>query len=442
MDLERALLSKIISTGRIEDVVTKGVEADHFADEECRDVYVYITSYARKYKEAPTKEAIEEEKPGFEFLHVESPLEFIIDRLRVQIRKRAAQDFVVDLAEAVDDKDKSETIELQFLEAARELAQIVPSDELAKFSSMHTRIEKYREEKNLGRSPGIPWGSPTLDAWTGGIKGHQLITVAAFSGIGKSTFLRALAFNVYLEGFTPYYVSLEEGRDEILANMDIMATNLDAQKFRQLKLTDDDEKSWEQLADEAQNDAERRDILINDAIAVCTPDKVFMETVKHTPDIIFIDYLSLMRSSSPTRSNSIWQSIGEITQELKKNARMLGIPIVAAAQTNRSGAKDGAELDNIGQAIAIVQDSDVVIGLHADEDMKREKRMEVRVNKNRGGRLGKIPYIWDHDRMVFREETMRDKFGKGGVSTSPAKKSAAVDFKEFLMKNSPKAAAA
>jgi hypothetical protein len=61
----------------------------------------------------------------------------------------------------------------------------------------------------------------------------------------------------------------------------------------------------------------------------------------------------------------------------------LGVPIIAMAQTNRSGGKDGAELDNVGYSMSIVQDSDIVIGLFADEEMKDAKEMQIRLNKNR-----------------------------------------------------------
>jgi hypothetical protein len=44
------LVSKIISTGQLEDAISKGVRPDLFADDECREMFEYVTDHARRYK--------------------------------------------------------------------------------------------------------------------------------------------------------------------------------------------------------------------------------------------------------------------------------------------------------------------------------------------------------------------------------------------------------
>jgi replicative DNA helicase len=254
---------------------------------------------------------------------------------------------------------------------------------------------------------------------TGGVLPWEYVTCAAFSGVGKSTLLRAIAFNIYSRPDKDHiglYIPLEETPDGILSRFDAMATQLSYKKIRQLGLSDEETEHWAKTAETIKAKMNRRDILIQ-RINGCTPDKVFAEIVRYEPDICFIDYVSLMRSSRGTRNSSMWQSITEITQDLKDVATTLEVPILAAAQTNRAGAKEGAELDNIAQSISIVQDSDIIIGLYADEKMKEEKRMEMTVKKNREGPLGKIACTWDHDSMVYREADMVDRFGKPGAKS-------------------------
>jgi replicative DNA helicase len=177
--------------------------------------------------------------------------------------------------------------------------------------------------------------------------------------------------------------------------------------MKQLALEPEQMKRWREYREEIRETT--AEIPIIDNIRFCTPEHVYAETVRYKPDVVVIDYISLMRSGRPgQKGNSMWQAITEITQDLKQNARVLGIPILAAAQTNRSGGKDGAELDNIGNSISIVQDSDKVIGLFADDEMKQRKEIEIRLNKNRRGRLGKFKALWDHDAQQFREENLRD----------------------------------
>lgn len=423
MDVERALISKIIATGQIEKAVGKGVSVDMFSDEDCADMFAYIQAHTRKYKSPPSMEAAKEAKPDFDFEHVQDTLEYVCDRFGVLVRKRAAQDLVFEIGEAIDDPSKAPEIETVFLEAAREIATMIPSEDVARFSDMDKRIGEYEEEAAAGEKPGISFGFPTLDLWTGGIQRGDFITAAAFSGVGKSTLLRSIAFNVYAsdEDVVALYIALEEDRREIFRKFDTMSAHIDYTRMKQLGLNKDDIDTWREKAEQVRKKVASKDILVLDRLRNCTPDKIFMETVRHKPDVVFVDYLSLMRSSSPSRNSSMWQNLTEITQDLKQNARVLGCPIVAAAQTNRSSAKDGADLENIGYALSVVQDSDIVIGLHADEQMRDEKRMEIRVRKNRRGRLGQFMNIWNHDEMDFREENMADRFGRPGNINRSAK---------------------
>jgi len=420
MDIERALISKIVATGRLDSVVGKGISTDMFADEDCRDLFDYILANARIHKKPPSMEAARHDKPEFEFYHVEDSIEWVINRFSQQVKKRMAHDLVLQLTEAIVDPKQVDNIEGVFFEAAREIATVVPSEEVRKFSDIDQRREDYVKRAIEGEQLGIPFGFPRLDDMTGGILPWEFVTCAAFSGVGKSTLLRAVSFNVYSspDDRNGLYVSLEENADGILSRFDAMATHLSYKKMKQLGLDEQELEQWDKAARAIRKKMNKRDIWVLDKIRPCTPDRIFAEITRHGPDICFIDYLSLMRSSHPSRQSSMWQSLTEITQDLKQAARVLEVPILAAAQTNRSGAKDGADLDNIGYALSVVQDSDIVLGLHADEDMKREKRMEIRVRKNREGPLGQLKCIWDHEKMVFRQEDQTDRFGRPGAKVN------------------------
>jgi replicative DNA helicase len=232
--------------------------------------------------------------------------------------------------------------------------------------------------------------------------------VAGFSGLGKSTLLMVMAYNMWMRGFNPLFISLEMERRVIMRRWDAMATGIDYWKLKHLELEEVSLADWRVAADQITH--KPCDITVIDSLRGCTADHIFSEMIRHKPDVVFIDYLSLMRSARAARGSKLWQTLGEITQDLKQNARTLKIPIIAAAQTNRSASKEGAELDNIAYSISAIQDPDIVIGLHADEEMHKAKRMEIRLNKNRDGKLGRFYAVWDHDKQHFREEIMGDRF--------------------------------
>lgn len=409
MDVERALISKIIATGQLEEAITKGVRADLFADDECREMFEYLTDHARQYKTPPSMQAVKSDKPDFEWELVQDSLEYLTDKFVVLCKRRLGQEMLFELAKLTEDPEAGPNLDLHFLEVSRKLATLVPSTQVHRFvGDMDKRIADYKRRVEEGDKTGVPFGFPKLDLWTGGIQPHEFVTVAGFSGLGKSTLLMAIAFNAWVQGYTPLYISLEMEAQSIARKFDAMAAELDYQKVKQLELPPEQIANWEDVRDRAMKKAS--EIPIIDSIRGCTPDHIFAETVRHKPDLVIVDYLSLMRSARPSRGVSVWQSLTEITQDLKQNARTLGIPVLAAAQTNRSGGKEGAELDNIGYSMSVVQDSDIVIGLYADDDMKENKEMEIRLNKNRDGRLGKFRARWDHEALEFREKTMQDMY--------------------------------
>jgi replicative DNA helicase len=409
MDLERLLISKVVFTGQIEAAMARKIVPKHFYDDECRDMYEYLIDHVRRYKSTPSLDAVKHDRPDFDWLQTEQTIEWVIDRFAVQVKRKVANDAIDELARAADDRERSENIDLEFLNVAQNLIMDLPSGKIDRFSEVERRIKEYEERKKLGKPEGIPYGLPTLDRATGGIHPWQLVTILAFTNVGKSTLLRAIAFNIWVKGYTPLIFSLEMGSEEILHSFDAMAAQLDLAKLKQLQLEDDQMDRWRSFAETVHK--RDCDIPIVDSLYRVTPDQVYAETLRHKPDVVIIDYVGLMRSSYMNQGSGAkkHQILTDITQDLKINARMLKIPIIMAAQTNRSG-KDGADLDNVADSISISQDSDVVIGMFQDDDMEREREMEIRINKNRRGPRPKFRMLWDHDTQEYREKTPKDFF--------------------------------
>ena len=406
MNVERALISKAISTGRIDFALAQGVRSEHFLDDDCREVFEWLVEHVRRYRDAPSMEAVEMRFPNWEQHHHSDSIQFLIDRFIVTIKRREAQNLVIELAKAADDPQQSENIDMLFMEASRKLATIVPTSRVERFSNMEERVERYRKERGEKKQIGIPFGFPTLDAKTGGLQPHEFVAVAGFSGMGKSTLLLRFLLSIYENGYTPLLISLEMEARMILRRLDSMAANLDYNSMKHLRLEDREIEDWEQKAEEVREGV--KDITIIDDIRGCTPDHVYGEAIRHKPDVILIDYVSLMKSSRPSRYSNRWESLTEITQDLKQNSRTLKVPIIAAAQTNRAGAIEGAELSNVGGSISITQDPDIVIGLFATDEMKDNNLIEIRLNKNRDGALDRFRAIWDHDKMIFRQQLLSD----------------------------------
>jgi replicative DNA helicase len=410
VDVERALVAKIASTGQLEDAISKGVRSDLFDDEDAREVFNWMVSHRREWRTPPSLTVCREEYPEFDWSVIQDPLAYVVDKFLTLAKVRLAQEQLLELAALTKDPKKQQDIDVHFLEVSRKLATLVPSTEVSFFKrDLEKRIDSTEQMQKEGKKPGVPFGFPSLDRWTGGIQPHELVTIHGFSGLGKSTLSMVIAYNAWAAGYTPLIISLEMEARQMLRKFDAMSASLDYYKLKQLEMAPEDFKQWREIVSWVKG--KTSEIPIIDSIRHCTPDHVFAETIRHAPQVVIIDYISLMRSSRPgAKGASMWQTITEITQDLKQNARTLGVPIIAMAQTNRSGAKDGSELDNVGYSLSIVQDSDIVLGLFADDAMKERKEMEIRLNKNRDGRIDKFTAIWDHEKTLYREKVMKDLY--------------------------------
>jgi replicative DNA helicase len=425
MDVERSLVSRIIATGEIENVIARGIDGDHFADDECRDVYEYSISHLKKYKGAPTMRVIKDKFPAFEPELSEDSVDYLVDRHIVNVKRRLANEAIVSLAEAAEDPERAEEIDIEFLDISRQLATVVPTTAVARFSDMHGRIDRYKKDKKEGNVWGVRMGIPAIDEKTFGIQPHELIVCAGWQGTGKSTLMQHIGFSGYLQSKKILFVSLEMDRGPLLRKFDTMAVNMSYRELKGLELPDEAVERWEKWATDAEEGRDHgKDIVIIDRIGSRTATGIYAETIRHKPDIVIVDYISLLETGR-SGTEKHWQQIGQISRELKLNAQTLGIPVIAAAQTNRDSVKEGVKLETIAFSSAIGMDADIVLGLMQDDDMKAEEKMEVVMVKNRDGAPGKAVMDWHIDSMQFGERPQflrkKDKAKKSEDAKSDAK---------------------
>jgi replicative DNA helicase len=372
-------------------------------------MFNYLRDFRLRYGKAPGLTAIKNDHPGWQMESVSEPLEYVIDKFAGYCKARKARTLLFHLAAALDDPDPSrrENIDSEFLEAARELAADIPSAGIHQFSDMQARLEQYEHEKETGRTKRVMWGFKSLDEATDGLQPHEIAVVSGFTGSGKSTMLMQLTRNAYTMGNKILYISLEMEAGTILRRLDSMESPFSYGHLKKLSLTQDELSRYRDRSLSMEH--ADKDIIVVDSIRNCTPDHVYAETVKHKPDLVVVDYVSLMRSGQAHHKGAKnWEVLSDITRELKQNARILKVPIIAAAQTNRSGAKEGAEMDNIAYSQSIIQDADIMIGLHADQEMKDANERHIRLRKNRDGPLAEFYARWDYKNMDFREKRMME----------------------------------
>lgn len=400
-DFDQLLINKLAQTQSLEKAIGLGIEPSMFASDDCRELWLAMVDHFAKYKTSPSTLALNElapsVAPNFMPEVVQEPLEYVLDGFMGQARRRAAMLHVRNLAEAVDDPDRVAAIEEEFMSSAREMSRMFVSSRIAKFSDVRSRIQDYHTQKWSGSQRGILYGIPEIDAVTNGIQPHEYITVSGWSGTGKSTLTMFMLFNAWLQGKTPLLFSLEMESDAIMRKFDTLKTNFSYNNLKRFNLEEREMEVWERAADDIEQ--AKSDIIVIDDVGRCTVERVYSEMQRYRPDIVAIDYITLMETTRKT--NAHWEAVTQITRDLKMTARDLNIPIIGVAQTN--AVSDGEyKGSNIAYSKSIVRDSDVMFDLFCDDEMRQAKKMQLRLVKNRDGRALNTELLWDVEHMNFK----------------------------------------
>lgn len=413
MDAERSLLSKAIFHGRLDDLVARSIEPEHFADEECSAVYHTMLTHLAKYGVPPTIEAVREAHENFAITVSEEALEYLMDRFLRQVKRREAIKLYREFGDACDDPDRVGEIEVVAMEMAAKLMEILPSPTVGRWSEEDNRIQDYLKRLREGHPPGLLTGFLNVDHDTIGIQDHEFWVVAGWQNSGKSMVMQHIAWNIYEEERkTPLYISLEMSKEECFGRWATMATNIQHRALRALELAEDSNEMqrWKHVAARAKEFRPERDIICIDDIGACTPDRVLVESRRYNPAIVFIDYLELMEP--PRASEQQWQGIDAIGRQLKRNTRLningRNIPIVVGAQSNAEDGGRGASLDTISYK-STGKHADVVLLIKRTEEMAVEKKMDLSIGKNRNGARGSVDNLTcDPSRMYLGQDSIAD----------------------------------
>lgn len=393
-----------------------GVKTEHFIDPELADIWDFLVAHYRKYKAAPSFAIVKEKFPNHNFEIVTDALEYVLDRFREAVSYRLAVDTVRDLAKYIEENGAT-NIDSVMMEAARRVARHAPSSRVGRLSDMKKRIEEYDKRKEEGFVHGIQMGIPDFDRVTLGIQPHEYVSIVGWQGTGKSTLAQWLVFNAYAQARTSMYVSFEMEIEALYRKWDTMFTGFEYQKLKALELDDKDRAKWEEAAERVSKGP--HDIIAIDDVAGYDVDKIYADTVRYEPDLVVIDYITLMKHPRNS-SGDMWQVVTMMTQALKQQARTLKIPLIGIAQTNIDSAEQGAQLQNIAYSRSIGQDSDIVLGLYQNDPMRIEKQMQVRLLKNRDGALRNADLFWEMETMNFGPWSELTVFSKAGGGNGTA----------------------
>jgi replicative DNA helicase len=245
-------------------------------------------------------------------------------------------------------------------------------------------IEKLYE--NRGGITGISTGFAEFDRMTDGMHPAEMIVIAARPSMGKTAFAMNIVEHVAINEKVPVGVfSLEMSSQQLVQRMLCSRARVNLRKVREGFLS---ERDFPSLTAAASTLAEAK-IFIDDSASLSILElRAKARRLKAQQDVqlMIVDYLQLLRSTSRRAQENRQLEISEISAGLKGLAKELKIPVIVVAQLNRQPeARAGGEprLSDLRESGSIEQDADLVglllrPGLYKDEEKSREDKDDDR----------------------------------------------------------------
>jgi replicative DNA helicase len=253
-----------------------------------------------------------------------------------------------------------------------------------------------------GEISGVRTGFGDLDSLTTGLQKSDLIILAARPSVGKTSFALNIAEHAAVKDRKSVGIfSLEMSKEQLVLRLLSSVSNIDSQRLRTGFL---EELDFARIAP-AMNALSEAPIFIDDTPNITTMElrtKARRLQAETGVDLIIVDYLQLMQSSTTTRDANRVQEVSEISRGLKALARELKIPVIALSQLSRQPEmRESKEprLSDLRESGSIEQDADLVMFLWrekergSDDQVTDGEVVKLKLSKHRNGPTGEID-LW------------------------------------------------
>lgn len=238
--------------------------------------------------------------------------------------------------------------------------------------NIRDRIKVYKGEKDSGQRRFLT-GYESMDNAIGGFATSELAVFMGASGVGKTTLLLNIAFQLWLESkVNIHFHSFEMPKEQVMRRVDARMFRIDSNLLRSGEHTEFDEKIVNFV-----NAAENIFKVFDSPpySSVYEIEEIFLSSdIK--PDVLVLDYIGLMGSKSKRAQK--WEMLDEIALMLKYMAKRYKICVITASQINAEAEKrmvsnrDDTTFRNYDMAgsKAIAHHSDIICGVTYDKSLK------------------------------------------------------------------------
>jgi replicative DNA helicase len=237
----------------------------------------------------------------------------------------------------------------------------------------YAKISELNRPRSSAKDPISIWAPPpeetddplrlqvpyqTLGRATGGVGAGELWYIAARPGEGKTMTLCDYVGNMLKQGVHVRYISLEMPGKTINKRVRRCMANT-----KELKLLDSDSRTDVLAGIESLRKRIPGRLEVIDPSHGRATSLLVREQMEYG-DIVVIDHVGLMSTGDGRKAIDDWRAMAMISNQLIEDKLATGIPVLAAAQLNRtaeSTSERAPKASSLSQSDALNQDGDVVV---------------------------------------------------------------------------------
>jgi len=447
---EEILLKSLVYDGTFFNKCFNLLKSDYFKTIGNKEVFKLLKKYYAEYKERPSEVAlvtmvkdvpnaelrktIVESLKNISKTDLNSNTDFMCNETVRFIKDSIYYKSLEIGSEGLMNKDESKIKKAQSL--VEEMSKIqIDSDLGLDFDDINAQIEYYSK-----REFGIKTHLKTVNKRIGsGFLPGTLNVILAAQGVGKSLLMCDFISGMLQNNKNVLMVSLEMSPNEMMKRIQANVFDIGVNTFRDLSKTDVEISALERAPttkDDILNAYQKykmqgscgklfvKEYPAGSFSALMLADLVDKFRVEKgiTFDIIFIDYLGIMKSDLVSANAGLYSYVKSISEEVRAQAVKLGVPIVSASQLNRSAINkvDGVDNSAVSDSYGTNATADLMMFILQNEAMKEKSEVLVKFTKNRyTGITDSFMLDIDYQKMRFS-----DPIGETDFKTVEDKKNA------------------
>ena len=223
---------------------------------------------------------------------------------------------------------------------------------------------------NKNQMAGTPTGFTDVDKLFWGLRGGDLLILAARPGVGKTSFALNVATNAAKAGAAVALFSLEMGANQLVQRILCAEARVNLGQLRAGNLQEGD---WNAIMNAAAT-LSGLELYFDDTPGLSLLElraKARRQLRDKKKGLIIVDYLQLMQPPSNRRDGNRAVEVAEISRGLKVLAKEMDMPLLALSQLSRAVEMRGSKrpmLSDLRESGSIEQDADIVMFIDRSMD--------------------------------------------------------------------------